>query len=57
MYDIKHMFSELKQTGRILAYVKEFTTLTLQIPKLIDEDMMFYFMDRLQNWAKTELER
>ena len=57
MYDIKHMFSELKQTGRILAYVKEFTTLTLQIPNLTDEEILFHFMDGLQNWAKMELER
>ncbi|XP_010315837.2 uncharacterized protein [Solanum lycopersicum] len=57
VYKVKRKFRESKQTRSIWAYVKEFTTLTLQIPKLIDEDMMFYFMDRLQNWAKTELER
>ena len=37
--------------------MKEFTTLTLQIPILTDEEMLFHFMDRMQNWARTELER
>ena len=53
IYEVKRKFRELKQTGSIRAYVKEFTTLTLQIPNLTDEDMMFHFMDGLQNWAKT----
>ncbi|XP_015167081.1 uncharacterized protein, partial [Solanum tuberosum] len=57
IYEVKRKFRELKQTGSIRAYVKEFTTLTLQIPNLTDEDMLFHFMDGLQNWAKTELER
>ena len=55
VYEVKHKFLELKQTGSIRAYV--FTTLTLQIPNLSDEDMLFHFMDGLQNWAKKELER
>ena len=38
------------------AYVQEFTTLTLQIPNLTDEDMLFHFMDRMQSWARTEFE-
>ncbi|XP_069145638.1 uncharacterized protein [Solanum lycopersicum] len=57
VYEVKHKFHELKQTGNIRAYVKEFTTLTLQIPNLTDEDMLFNFMDGLQNLAKTDLER
>ena len=43
--------------GSISAYVKEFTILTLQIPQLTEDDMLFTFMDGLQNWARTELER
>ncbi|XP_027769932.1 uncharacterized protein LOC107009291 [Solanum pennellii] len=54
-YEAKRKFRELKQMGSIHAYVQEFTTLTLQIPNLTDEDM-FHFMDGLQNWARTELE-
>ncbi|XP_049394675.1 uncharacterized protein LOC125858961 [Solanum stenotomum] len=57
IYEAKRKFRELKQTGSIRAYVQEFTTLTLQIPNLTDDDMLFHFMDGLQNWARTELER
>ncbi|KAH0708953.1 hypothetical protein KY284_010380 [Solanum tuberosum] len=39
IYEVKRKFREFKQTGIIRAYVKEFTTLTLQIPNLTDEDM------------------
>ena len=31
--------------------------MTLQIPKLTEDDMLFAFMDGLQNWARTKLER
>ncbi|GJR42124.1 hypothetical protein Tco_1310227 [Tanacetum coccineum] len=40
----------------IREYVKEFTTLVLEIPELSDQDSLFYFLDGLQGWAKTELE-
>lgn len=56
IYEAKRKFRELRQTSSVRAYVKEFTTLTLQIPNLTDDDMMFLFMDDLQNWARTELE-
>nr|GEW24303.1 putative retrotransposon Gag domain, aspartic peptidase domain protein [Tanacetum cinerariifolium] len=48
---------KLKQSGTIREYVKEFTTLVLEIPELSDQDSLFYFLDGLQGWAKTELER
>nr|XP_010320224.1 uncharacterized protein LOC104647157 [Solanum lycopersicum] len=57
VYEMKHKLWELKQTRSIRAYVKEFTFLTLQIPQLTEEDMLFTFMDGLKNWARTELER
>ncbi|GKG08366.1 hypothetical protein Tco_0334198, partial [Tanacetum coccineum] len=41
----------------IREYVKEFTTLVLEILELSDQDSFFYFLDGLQGWAKTELER
>lgn len=47
----------LKQTGSIQDYVKDFTGLVLEIPDMTDKDSLFYFMDGLQNWAKTELKR
>ncbi|GKD78843.1 hypothetical protein Tco_1341464, partial [Tanacetum coccineum] len=41
----------------MLEHVKEFTTLVLEILDLLDQDSLFYFLDGLQGWAKTELER
>lgn len=57
MHDVNRKFQKLKQTGSIGAYVKQFTTLTLQSPNLIDEYILFHFMDGLPNWDKKELER
>ena len=57
MDKVKRKFWELKQTGSIKAYVKEFTTPILQIPNLTNEDMLLNFMYGLQNLANTELER
>ena len=45
MYESKRKFKELKQMSSIRTYVKEFTTLMLQIPNLMDEKMLFHFMD------------
>ena len=56
VYEAKHKMRELRQKGSIRAYVWEFTTLTFQIPNLRDDDALFYFLDGLQNWARTELE-
>ena len=47
IYEAKRKFRELKQKGSIRAYVREFTSLTLQIPNLMDEDMLFHFLDGL----------
>ena len=37
----------IRLTSSIRDYVKEFTELTLQIPSLTNEDLLFYFMDGL----------
>ena len=47
IYEAKRKFRELKHTGSIRAHVQEFTTLTLQISNLTDEDMLFHFLDGL----------
>ncbi|XP_070014384.1 uncharacterized protein [Nicotiana sylvestris] len=52
LYEARHKLRELKQIGSIRNYVKEFTTLMLQIPNLTNDDLLFHFMDGLQNWAK-----
>ncbi|XP_070002194.1 uncharacterized protein [Nicotiana sylvestris] len=57
LYEARIKLRELKQTWSIRNYVKEFTTLMLQIPNLTNDDLLFHFMDELQNWAKQELQR
>ncbi|XP_070045983.1 uncharacterized protein [Nicotiana tomentosiformis] len=57
LYEVRRKLRELKQTRSIRVYVKEFTTLMLQIPNLTNDDLLFHFMDGFQNWAKQELQR
>ncbi|ESQ29743.1 hypothetical protein EUTSA_v10024067mg, partial [Eutrema salsugineum] len=57
VYEAQKKLRELRQKGAIRDYVKEFTNLTLQIPNLSEEDLVFFFTDDLQNWAKQELQR
>lgn len=47
----------LRQTGGILDYVKEFTTLMLKIESLPDKDALFYFKEELKDWARVKLDR
>ena len=47
----------LKHTGLIRKYVKEFSTLMLEIPNMSEEELLFNFMDNLQSWVKQELRR
>ena len=42
----------LKHTGLICDYVKEFSSLMLEIPNMIDEELLFNFMNNLQGWIK-----
>ncbi|GJR35583.1 putative retrotransposon gag domain, aspartic peptidase domain protein [Tanacetum coccineum] len=56
-HEVKSRLCKLKHYGTIREYVKEFTFLVLEIPDLSDQDSLFYFLDGLQGWAKTELER
>ncbi|KAF3674003.1 putative polyprotein P3-like [Capsicum annuum] len=48
---------ELKQTSSIHNYVREFTKLSLLVTSFSSEDLLFFFLDGLQNWAKQELRR
>nr|XP_010312994.1 uncharacterized protein LOC104644612 [Solanum lycopersicum] len=57
VHEARRRLRELKQTSSIRDYVKEFTKLTLQIPSLTSEDLLFYFLEGLQNLAKQELQR
>ena len=39
----------LKHMGSIREYVKEFSTLILEIPNMAEEELLFNFMDNLQS--------
>jgi hypothetical protein len=45
----------LRHTGKIQAYIKEFTGLMLEIKDMSEEDILFHFMNGLQPWAQSEL--
>lgn len=47
----------LKHTGSIHDYVKEFSSLMLEIPDMLEKELLFNFMDGLQPWAEQELRR
>ena len=47
----------LKHMCLIHEYVKEFSTLILEIPNMSEEKLLFNFMDNLQSLAKQELRR
>nr|CAN82111.1 hypothetical protein VITISV_002744 [Vitis vinifera] len=47
----------LKHTGSIRDYVKEFSSLMLEIPNMTEEELLFNFMDNLQGWVEQELRR
>lgn len=47
----------LRQSGTISDYIKEFTTVMLEIEDLTDRDALFYFKDGLREWAQIELDR
>ena len=42
----------LKHTGSIRDYVKEFSSLMIDIPNMTEEELLFNFMDNLQGWAE-----
>ncbi|RVW91272.1 hypothetical protein CK203_035497 [Vitis vinifera] len=45
----------LKHAGSIHDYVKEFSSLMLEIPNMTEKELLFNFMDNLQGWAEQEL--
>ncbi|RVW81819.1 Retrovirus-related Pol polyprotein from transposon 17.6 [Vitis vinifera] len=56
-YLARKSMKRLKHTGSIREYIKEFSTLMLEIPNMSKEELLFNFMDNLQNWAEQELRR
>ncbi|PHT84835.1 hypothetical protein T459_13278 [Capsicum annuum] len=55
--EARRKLRELKQTSSIHNYVREFTKLSLLVTSFSSEDLLFFFLDGLQNWAKQELRR
>ena len=47
----------LKKTGTVRDYVKEFSSLMLDIKNMSEEDKLFNFVSGLQAWSQTELRR
>ncbi|CAN6710507.1 unnamed protein product [Malus baccata var. baccata] len=55
-YEAKEKLRWLKQTGSVKDYVNTFVSLLFEVPNMLEEDKLMYFMSGLQNWAKLELQ-
>ena len=53
----RESLKKLRQTGSVREYVKEFSSLILDIKDMSEYDKLFNFMSGLQGWAQTELRR
>ena len=53
----RESLKELKQAGLVRDYMKEFSSLFLDIKDMSEVDKLFNFMSGLQGWAQTELRR
>ncbi|XP_070045739.1 uncharacterized protein [Nicotiana tomentosiformis] len=47
----------LKQSGTVREYVKEFSSLMLNVSNMAEEDKLHFFMSGLKGWAQLELRR
>ncbi|RVW23067.1 hypothetical protein CK203_102456 [Vitis vinifera] len=56
-YLARKNMKRLKHTGLIREYVKEFSTLMLEISNMSKEKLLFNLMDNLQSWTEQELRR
>ncbi|RVW76390.1 hypothetical protein CK203_056595 [Vitis vinifera] len=56
-YLARKNMKRLKHMSSIREYVKEFSTLMLEIPNMFEEELLFNFMDNLQSRAEQELRR
>ncbi|PWA77883.1 hypothetical protein CTI12_AA219830 [Artemisia annua] len=55
--EAKAKLRRLRHTGTITDYIKEFTTILLEIVDVPDQDALFYFKDGLKEWARIEIDR
>ena len=51
-YLVRKNMRHLKHIGSIRDYVKEFSLLMLEIPNMTEEELLFNFMDNLQECAE-----
>ena len=56
-YMARRQLRDLKHTGTVREYVKQFSALMLDIRDMSEKDKLFYFMEGLKPWARTELQR
>ncbi|KAF2295968.1 hypothetical protein GH714_035445 [Hevea brasiliensis] len=56
-YNARCKLSDLQQTGSIREYVREFSTLMLNIKDMTGTDRLFNFLKGLKPWVKNELMR
>ena len=54
-YIVREKLIPLKQTGSIREYVRQFSTLMLNIRGTLEKDKVFLFINGLQPWAKTKI--
>ena len=47
----------LRHTGKVREYIKEFTSVMLDIQNMSDEDKLHNFISGMQGWAQNELRR
>lgn len=48
---------KLKHTGTVRDYIKDFTSLMLDIPEMAEDNKLFNFLTGLQKWAQIEVRR
>lgn len=48
---------QLRQTGTVRDYVKQFSALMLDIRDMSEKDKLFYFIEGLKPWVHMELQR
>ena len=56
-YNARLQHRELKHTDKISEFVSKFSVLMLDLPDMAEKDRLFYFLEGLQPWARTELQR
>lgn len=56
-YNARRALRDLKHTGTIREYVKQFSALMLDIKDMSEKDKLFFFLEGLKPWARIELQR